>query len=284
MTMSETAPVRGNSISWFQIFKYGVYSLLTVNAFLFFQEDYLASSHVFAQGVSLGQLIEAYAATIDTVSWIVLLLIFELETRVIEDDKLQGSVKWLLTGVKLLCYSIIAYAVYGYLNKYMLVNSFEASAVVNLCQQAIGSLSFMTDLDEYELVTAANCAQLSGAENFVSLPNSAILADSDTLASAQWLALIDVVNAVDWLFVVLILGLDVWLQMKGRLTDKMIKVTAVVKALLYFVLLVCAVLWGLDGDFLDFWDAFLWIVAFVFIELNLFEWHSEVEDPGVEAV
>jgi hypothetical protein len=33
-----------------------------------------------------------------------------------------------------------------------------------------------------------------------------------------------------------------------------------------------------SGDFLDFWDAFLWLVAFIFIEMNIFTWHSEVEE------
>jgi len=282
MTMSEATPVHSNSISWFQIFKYGVYGLLIVNAFLFFQEDFLASAHLFSDGLSIGQLIEAYAATIDTTSWIVLLLVFELETRVIDDDKLKGSTKWLLTSFKLLCYAVITYAVYGYLNKYMVMHSFEASTVVDLCHQASQSLSYMTDLDEYTLVSAANCADLSGAASYVALPGTAIVTDQEAMASAQWLALIDVVNAVDWLLVVLILGADVWMQMKGRLTDRMIKLNAAIKSVLYLVLLVCAVLWGLDGDFLDFWDAFLWIIAFVFIEMNLFEWHSEVQEQEIQ--
>lgn len=278
MMMSKTVSTPSSSLPWFQIFKYGVYGLLIINAFLFFQEDSLAAAHIFTSGVSLDQLIEAYAATIDTTSWIVLLLVFELETRVIDDDKLKGSTKWLLTGFKLLCYAVITYAVYGYLNKYMLMHSFEASAVVDLCHQASQSLSYMTDLDEYELIAASNCADLSGAASFVELPGGTVVTDQESMANAQWLALIDVVNAVDWLLVVLILGVDVWLQIKGRLTDRMIKLSAAIKSVLYLVLLVCAVLWGLDGDFLDFWDAFLWIVAFVFIEMNLFEWHSEVEE------
>jgi hypothetical protein len=29
------------------------------------------------------------------------------------------------------------------------------------------------------------------------------------------------------------------------------------------------------GDFLDFWDAFIWLVAFFFIEMNLFQWQEE---------
>ena len=47
------------------------------------------------------------------------------------------------------------------------------------------------------------------------------------------------------------------------------------KVVLYSLLLVAAVYWGLKGDFVDFWDAFLWLVAFAFIELNIFEWRRE---------
>jgi hypothetical protein len=33
--------------------------------------------------------------------------------------------------------------------------------------------------------------------------------------------------------------------------------------------------WGWAGDFLDFWDAFLWILAFVFIERSVFVWEKD---------
>ena len=36
-----------------------------------------------------------------------------------------------------------------------------------------------------------------------------------------------------------------------------------------------AAYWGVAGDFLDFWDAALWLFAFIFIELNVFEWQYE---------
>jgi hypothetical protein len=40
-------------------------------------------------------------------------------------------------------------------------------------------------------------------------------------------------------------------------------------------LFLAAVYWGFKGDFVDFWDAFLWLVAFVFIEMNVFNWRQE---------
>jgi hypothetical protein len=52
---------------------------------------------------------------------------------------------------------------------------------------------------------------------------------------------------------------------------------------MYTVLFGAAVYWGVEGTFLDFWDAFLWLVAFVFIEMNVFEWREErLEDARGE--
>ena len=50
------------------------------------------------------------------------------------------------------------------------------------------------------------------------------------------------------------------------------------KGFFYAILMYAAIHWGVKSSFLDFWDAFLWLVAFVFIELNIFQWHSESEE------
>ena len=47
------------------------------------------------------------------------------------------------------------------------------------------------------------------------------------------------------------------------------------KYLLYAAIAGAAVYWGLFGTFLDFWDASLWIAAFIFIERNVFEWEQK---------
>ena len=54
-------------------------------------------------------------------------------------------------------------------------------------------------------------------------------------------------------------------------------VNKIINSVLYAMLFACAVYWGIDGDFLDFWDAFLWLVAFIFIEMNIFEWREETQ-------
>ena len=65
----------------YAIFKYSVYALLTLNVYLFFAEEWAAAALQFPDGVRPGDVIEAYASTIDTAAWVLLLLLFELETR-----------------------------------------------------------------------------------------------------------------------------------------------------------------------------------------------------------
>jgi len=71
----------------FRVFKYSVYALLMLNVYLFFAEEWAASAHRFVDGVALADVIEGFAASIDTAAWVVLLLMFELETYVLNDEQ-----------------------------------------------------------------------------------------------------------------------------------------------------------------------------------------------------
>ena len=84
-----------------------------------------------------------------------------------------------------------------------------------------------------------------------------------------------VINAGAWLLVVIILEVEVRLQLRGDLSDRVMSTTKILKLLVYGALFVAAGYWGFAGDFLDFWDAALWLFAFIFIELNVFEWQYE---------
>jgi hypothetical protein len=98
------------------------------------------------------------------------------------------------------------------------------------------------------------------------------------------LAWIDVINATVWLLVVLVLEIDVRLQEHNRYEGWAYRISGILKVILYTTLLYAAIYWGIKGDFVDFWDAFLWLVAFVFIELNVFEWRQEAHEELASAV
>ncbi len=110
------------------------------------------------------------------------------------------------------------------------------------------------------------------------------IVDQPGIQSLRGLAWIDVINSGVWLLVVLVLEIDVRLQEHNRLEGPALHISTFLKFVLYSTLLFAAVYWGIEGDFLDFWDAFLWLVAFVFIELNVFEWRAgELEQAAAEA-
>lgn len=62
----------------FMVFKYSVYLLLTINLYHFFSEENGAFALTFADGYTLSNIFIDYNATIDTVSWLLLLYLFEL--------------------------------------------------------------------------------------------------------------------------------------------------------------------------------------------------------------
>lgn len=82
-------------------------------------------------------------------------------------------------------------------------------------------------------------------------------------------AWLDFVNASLWLGVVFTLYAD--LHWNGRSLWRARHLRYAVKFALYSSLITIATIWGVEGDFLNFYDAFLWIVCFFAIEMNLLQ-------------
>lgn len=273
-----------HSRTLFQAFKYAVYVLLAMNIYWFYAEESAAASLQFASGVGLTDLIEAFSATIDTAAWVVLLLMFELETYVLEDRHFTKRVTWSLHGLRAICYAFIVYAFYGYIaNLAFLYETSVLAGLSDLCSLLPASWSWAVTLDEYAELTVANCASLSDAAVFHQFNDMAAVVDAQGLKDIRYLAWVDVINAGVWLLVVLVLEIDVRLQEHGRYDGMALKASTAAKVILYSLLLLAAIYWGFKGDFVDFWDAFLWLVAFVFIELNVFEWHKEEKEAAQQA-
>jgi hypothetical protein len=263
----------------FQLFKYSVYIFLSMNIYHFFVDDYSASAQTFANGVALSQVIEAFTATIDTVAWVALLLLFELETYVLDDDKIKGAVKWSIHITRAFCYLFIIFSFYGFTQKYQLLHNLTAFSIPDACSLIGTKFTHIVSIDDYAAITAESCKMLNAnSAQLVQIAGTNIISDPANLQATQRLSIVETLNSATWLLVVAILEIDVYLQMHDRLNGMFIWLSKAIKAVLYSVLFLCATYWGVKGSFLDFWDAFLWLVAFVFIEMNIFEWHQESEE------
>jgi len=263
----------------YQLFKYAVYALLSINIFVFFAEEWAASAHRFTEGVAVADIIEGFAASIDTAAWVVLLLMFELETYVLDDRQFTKVVTWSLHGLRALCYVIIINAFFGYVGNLASVKAVSPlEGVSDLCSLVNDEWAYSHDLEEYTAISVDNCGSFSTADSFLRFHDARAVVDTAGLTAIIGLAWIDVINAAVWLLVVLVLEIDVRLQEHNRYEGWAYRISGILKFILYATLLYAAIYWGIKGDFVDFWDAFLWLVAFVFIELNVVEWRKESKE------
>lgn len=269
-----------NDIGAYRVFKYAVYAFLTINIGLFFHEEWNALGFRFAAGVGMSDVMEAFASTIDTTAWVVLLLMFELETYVLDDRQLTRRVQLSLQLVRAACYVVIVSAFSGYVAKVLfLAQASPLSVADGLCELAQRGWSFAIDLDEYVPLSSRNCLELASSGGLVQFFGLNVVVDQAGFQEIFRLAWVDVINSGTWLLVVALLEFDVWLQEHHKLDGPVYATSNAAKFLFYAVLFAAAVYWGFKGDFVDFWDAFLWLVAFVFIERNVVEWRAESLRP-----
>ena len=265
----------------YQLFKYAIYILILFNVIYFMFEDYAASSHTYKNGISLADIGNAFSASVDSVAWYVLLIIFELETYTLEDEQLSSRRKILLNAIAAVCYFFIVVAFLGYYEKATMVYLFEMTPITELCTQVGPGVSLAIGLDDYVPLTLENCSAAVGQLYYQA--NTMMYADQAVYDEISKLVLIDVVNAFTWLVVVVVLQIEVFLQLRGHLTSYMYKLNSFIKIIAYFILLAACVYWGYMGDGIGFWDAFLWLAAFIFIELNIFQWRQEEEEEASAA-
>jgi len=261
----------------FTAFKWLVYILLAWNALQFFQEDLAASAITFHNHISWRNVVEAFSATIDTSAWLVLLLVFEFETAIFTDEQLKGGLKWFLAVLKFVSYFLITYSFYGYVQKYFVITTLLPFSIADTCSLVGTGWNYVVSLDDYLPLDATACSAMQGQELF-QVAGTKIIGTREALDSAWGLAVIDIINAATWLAIVVMLETEVWMQLRDVLTDRLMKLGKYLKGLLYSILFIAATYWGFAGSFLDFWDAFLWLLAFILIELNIFQWHEEVEE------
>lgn len=260
----------------YRLFKYAIYALLALNVYWFFDLEWAAAGQRFAEGLPAANIVDAFAATIDTAAWVLLLLIFELETSVLEDRQLTPAVTGTLGALRILCYCIVIYSLSGYIVRLQYVDTAALlDGGTQLCALADAGWAYMRDLDQFIQLTGENCGALGQSPALFQLDSNKVVVNQQDLAATWRLAWVDVINSAAWLCVVFILDLDVRLQEKNRLRGAALITSTVTKSMLYAVLFAAAVYWGIRDTFVNFWDAFLWLLAFFFIELNILEWRKE---------
>ena len=259
------------------LFKCFIYSGVCINGYEFITDEFNASVHLLTAETTLQEFINLFAVTMDTIAWIALLLLFEMETYFLNDETLERKgVRWTLNILTATCYFFIINAFIGYTGKLFMWLD-VAPFVGNACDLINTDIVFTFAYDEYAAFTPANCAEFN-ATAMLQVNEHPIVMKESFYSELMILSWVDVVNSGTWLLVVAMLQLDIILQMQDKLTKRIMHISWAIKGVLYSTLFVTAGFWWKYGSFTDFYDAVLWLLGFMIIDLNIFNWNKEVEE------
>jgi len=267
-----------SKIDPFQLIKLVVYSLLFINFIIYFKNDWEIATFTMRNGGDFLDWTAAFATTIDESAWIILLILFELETYTLSDDALSRPKAILMHTVRLVCYFSLAHTCYAYsIYVYELSLATAIVDVSNLCQLVAADISYANNLLYTEL-DAANCKTLSMATEFfyIDSPENIVVTDSAGLLIEKQLAWIDLMEVITWLFILATIELTVWLQDQGIASGVKIKSLNIAKYVLYSLLWGAIFYWIYRDHWMFAWDEFVWIAGFMAIERNVVEWREEI--------
>ena len=259
--------------TWRQRFKWTVYALLFIDFFLYLYQDFESAHYTLDERSSLLEVLAAYVTSIDLVAWFALILLFELETYVLVGRGWTGATKWVVQGVRLLCYVTILHTSFSYdiaLREFQDPERLPAAA--DACGYTEG-WSFLRNRDYLE-IDARNCATIGKGPEFFAISDDAVVTDRAGLEEGLILAWTDLIESVSWLLIVFATEIVVRLKLTAFGNGALPLALERIKLALYAVILAIAVYWGSKGQLLYLWDEVVWVLGFRFIDWNIRDWRA----------
>jgi len=261
-----------------QSIKWLVYSLLLINFALYFKIDLEVATHTMRHGGTFLEWTRSFATTIDESAWVLLLILFELETYVLSDEPLSRPKAFLMHSIRIICYISLAHTLYALAVYLYDINTAKVvKDVTSLCQLLGKDISFTSNLVYTEL-SANNCKTLSSATQFfyIDPPNFIITTDAQGIDNTGKLAWVDLIEAITWLLILFIIEMMVVLQDKGIVSGLFFNSLKVAKLMFYLILWAALVYWLFTGHYMFAWDEFMWIAGFFVIGMNMDLWQDEI--------
>jgi hypothetical protein len=250
--------------------------LLIINFVFYIFEDWNRAIHTLHAGSTFLDWTGEFATSIDESAWFLLLIMFELETYVVDDDDWTGWIAHTVRGIRLVSYVLIAHTVYAFI--IVIINlqpTVAVENVSNLCDMAGADVSYVFNL-EYTEVNEQTCSALSDESQFYWLAEEPIVSDMAGLRLERDLAWVDLVEALVWLLILLTIEVVVRLQGRGITGGPLISTTNAISIFLYLSLIAFGIYWATLSHWLYLWDELVWIGGFAAIEMNLSEWRGEL--------
>ena len=187
----------------------------------------------------------------------------------------RGKV-WFFGIAAVMGFLFLGLALYLYVLDFDYYDHYTAYPPEGVCAESDPPLYFLNEDQNYEAVTPQNCGVLASGTVLAHLTDGSLIEEQNRVAGAH-LALVNVFNAVAWLALVLVFQLKLVIQRMRPTWRSAVEWCDRAKLAFYVVLFANAVYWFWYGTWVDAWDAFLWIFAFLALELV-----SSDEEPEEE--
>ena len=265
------------------ILKWIVYPLLILNFFYYLSDDLQTVQHTLDADSSLRKWFNALAPSFDQLAWVLLILVYEIETYWLDDDYdnrlVEGAMLLAkLTFVAFICNTIYTYAFYVSEIPGML----PIEGVRDLCALAGQDLSFYRNVT-YTEITAQTCSTIPYSGTLYSYPSDPLVTDAAGRLEDAQLRVIDLIEGIVWLLILGLTELSVRLQERGIYKGALLSVDRRGKQLLYSLLILACIYWGVKGHFVYVWDEALWILSFLVLDNNLSIWRDDLADQDDQA-
>ncbi len=260
-------------IRWRRWFKWTVYALLFVDSILYLSQDVESAHFTLNANSGLLEILAAYVTSIDLIAWFTLILLFELETWVLVDREWTGATRWLVQGVRLVCYVAILHTSFS--NDITLREFYHPTRLpdaADVCAYT-GGWSLLRNRDYLE-IDPDNCRTVGRGPEYFALGDERVLTDRAGLREARILAWTDLAESVAWLLVMFATEVLVRLEHRAAGSDSLAFALERVKILLYALILAIALYWGSKGQLLYVWDELLWVLGFLVIDWNIRDWQT----------
>ena len=278
MTASRAAIIalyEGPAYVWI---KAALYALLLANFGYYLFEDWSRTSFSLTDAASFYDWVREFNTSLDEVAWFTLLLIFELETYVLDESGWSPGVARIVLATKLIAFCLIGHTLYvNFTALTEILGPVSASAGSDLCDLADTGQSWLFNLD-YTLITSEMCDVLPKAPQYWEIPGEPVVTSSAGLDLARRLAWCDFMETAAWL------SLGASMETAIRITDRRVTSGYAVTALgwlkfgLYALILALGIYWAYCGHWVYLWDELLWIFGFAFLEVNLDGWREEIDN------
>ena len=250
---------------WVGPVKVLVYSAVVLNAAYYVYLD-LQSASLLASASSLLAWGQTFYTTIDYAGWLLLLALFQLQKDAPDSKPMKRGQVWALGSATLVGFAFLGFSLYlnfvssAYYDGYVPYPSDE------VCIQEDEARYFLDEEQMYQLVTPDNCAVLAATSVLRHSTDSSLIAE-DKRSAGKRLELVNAFNTSAWLALVLAFQFRLLVQRVRPSWVAVLKWSDRSKVFFYGVLFASAFYWFYGGTWVDAWDALLWLVAFLVLEV-----------------